>query len=111
VRVIGAYGALDSDAERRLAQLNVVYDQRILDGEDPAVVASELIDVNEVLTTSEANLQMRVDSAKEALRNAPQDKDAQQKVADALRELDEYRQKKANADAFQRSLDQALKGK
>jgi hypothetical protein len=52
-----------------------------------------------------------VDSAKEALRNAPQDTDAQQKVADALRELDEYRQKKANADAFQRSLDQALKGK
>jgi hypothetical protein len=111
VRVVGAYGALDTDAERRLAQLNVVYDQRILDGEDPAAIASELIDVNDVLTTSETNLQIRVDSAKEALRNAPQDKAAQQRVADAQRELDEYRQKKANADAFQRSLDQALKGK
>jgi hypothetical protein len=111
VRVVGDFGALDMNAERRLAQLNVVYDQRILDGEDPAVIASELIDVNAILSTSETSLQTVVDSAKEALRNAPQDKAAQQKVADARRELDEYRQKKANADAFQRSLDQALKGK
>ena len=50
VKVVGPMGAIDFDSQKRLAQLEVVYDERLLAGEDPAVIAAELIDVNDFKT-------------------------------------------------------------
>ena len=49
VKVVGPLGAIDFESQKRLAQLTVAYDQRILSGEDPATVAADLIDVNDFL--------------------------------------------------------------
>lgn len=43
MRVTGPFGALDQEAERRMAQAVRDYDDRVLAGEDPWVVADQLV--------------------------------------------------------------------
>ena len=44
--VRGAMGAIDQDAQVNAAQMQVVYDNRVSAGENPAIVAKELIAAN-----------------------------------------------------------------
>jgi hypothetical protein len=103
----GPLGAIDFKSQERLAQLELVYNERVLAGDDPAVVASELIDVNELITNpiedpkaekKELNVQLKAKTITDSEYN------------EQFARITSYQSRKGNADAFQRALEQALKG-
>ena len=103
----GPLGALDFNSQERLAKLQLVYNERVLDGEDPPVVARELIDVNElILNPIEDPKAKRADLNRQLKENIITDSEYNEEIY----RIDNYESLKRNADAFERALDQALKG-
>ena len=103
----GPLGALDFNSQERLAKLQLVYNERVLDGEDPPVVARELIDVNElILNPIEDPKAKRADLNRQLKENTITDSEYNEEIY----KIDNYESLKRNADAFERALDQALKG-
>lgn len=112
VKVIGEMGAVDFDSQKRLAQLEVVYDQRILEGEDPAVVARDLVDVNSFLTAPNPLYGTKddLDSSMQQLNDAfdagaISDEEYNReynRVTDLMRD-------KQNIESFNKALNEALK--
>ena len=102
---IGPLGAIDFNSQERLAKLQLVYDERVLAGEDPPIVARELIDVNEVITNPIDVEAERATLKKQLNDEAITDSEYNEKMY----KLDKHEILKRNADAFQKALDQALK--
>jgi len=90
-----------------LAELELVYNERVLAGDDPAVVASELIDVNELITNPIEDPKAEKEELKKQLRDGTI---TDSEYNDEFNKITSYQRRKSNADAFQRALDQALKG-
>jgi len=105
VQRVGEFGAIDEEAQSRLAKLVVVYDERVLAGEDPAVIAGELVDINDVLAIP-IDTQQALEDLNQQLKDGLSDAEYNAEYA----RIQSYKQRKANADAFQRALEQALKG-
>jgi len=103
----GPLGALDFESQERLAQLELVYNERVLAGDDPAVVASELIDVNELITNPIEDPKAEKEELLKQLRDGII---TDSEYNDKFNTITSYERRKRNADAFQRALDQALKG-
>lgn len=107
VVVVGPMGAVDFDSQERLAKLKLVYDERILAGEDPAVVANDLVDINDVIVNPIDNPQQALEDLDKQLGDGLiTDSEYDSEYA----RIQSYKQRKANADAFQRALEQALRG-
>jgi len=112
VKVVGALGAVDFDSQKRLAELVVAYDQRVLAGEDPAIVARDLVDVNDFLTApnprtgTKDDLQGAMDRLNEQLDANTIDEDTYNQQFDLITRLTDQ---KANLDQFNKALQEALK--
>jgi len=103
----GPLGAIDFESQERLAQLELVYNERVLAGEDPALVASELIDVNELITNPIEDPKAEKEELNRQLRDGII---LDSEYNDKFNKITSYERRKSNVDAFQRALDQALKG-
>jgi hypothetical protein len=103
----GPLGAIDFESQERLAQLELVYNERVLAGDDPAVVASELIDVNELITNPIEDPKAEKEELNKQLRDGII---LDSEYNDKFNKITSYERRKSNVDAFQRALDQALKG-
>ena len=103
----GALGAIDFDSQERLAKLELVYNERVLAGEDPAIVASELIDVNELILNPIEDPKAK---RKELLKSLKEEIITDSEYNEEIYKINNYENLKRNADAFQKALDQALKG-
>ena len=103
----GALGAIDFDSQERLAKLELVYNERVLAGEDPAIVASELIDVNELILNPIEDPKAK---REELLKSLKEEIITDSEYNEKIYKINNYENLKRNADAFQKALDQALKG-
>jgi predicted transcriptional regulator len=111
VIVKGPLGSLDEESQKRLAKLELVYNERVLAGDDPAIVASELIDVNELILNpidDAPNKLLELEAS--WVETVKLDPKADSSTFDHEYErINNYIKLKGNADAFQSALDKALK--
>lgn len=104
VAVIGPLGQMDYAEQQRLADLTLVYDQRVLAGEDPADVARDLVDVNDLLTTT-----INVEAEKQKLMQERADGIISESEYDTkFTELENYQSRLNNMKAFEADLNRAL---
>ena len=112
VKVVGPMGAVDFESQKRLAELTVVYDERVLAGEDPAIVARELVDVDSFLKApnpkfgSKDDLSGALDRLKENFDTGLID------AATYDREfylIEDLMRQKSNIESFDKALKEALK--
>ena len=112
VKVVGPMGAIDFDSQKRLANLVIVYQQRILEGDTPAVAARDLVDVNSYLTMPDPQFGSREDLTG-AMRGLDDAFDAGTIDDEAYNReyslIQDMKAKKTNIDAFNRALTEALK--
>ena len=113
VKVVGPMGQIDFKSQKRLAQLEVVYDERLLAGEDPAVVAAELIDVNsfikakKVMFGTNDNLVESRTLLNEALRDGSISEDTYNRE---FYRLDDLEEGQVLARQFEDALKRSLQG-
>jgi hypothetical protein len=106
-------GQIDFKSQKRLAQLEVVYDERLLAGEDPAVVAAELIDVNsfikakKVMFGTNDNLVESRTLLNEAFRDGSIDEDTYNRE---FYRLDDLEEGQVLARQFEDALKRSLQG-
>ena len=103
----GALGRLDFNSQERLAKLQLVFNERVLDGEDPAIVASELIDVNQLIVNPIADPQAK---RAELNRQLKEGIITDSEYNEEIYKINNYESLKLNLNNFQTALDQALKG-
>ena len=84
-----------------------MYNERVLAGEDPAIVASELIDVNELILNPIEDPKAK---REELLKSLKEEIITDSEYNEEIYKINNYENLKRNADAFQKALDQALKG-
>lgn len=112
VKVVGPMGAIDFDSQKRLAQLEVVYDERVLAGESPAIVARDLVDVNSFLSApnpiygTKETLNDSLNQLNNAFDNgAISDIDYNREYQN----IQDLMEQKTNIDGFNKALKEALK--
>ena len=103
----GALGRLDFNSQERLAKLQLVFNERVLDGEDPAIVASELIDVNQLIVNPIEDPQAK---RAELNRQLKEGIITDSEYNEEIYKINNYESLKLNLNNFQTALDQALKG-
>jgi hypothetical protein len=105
VAVVGAGGFMKLDEQQRLADLTLVYDQRVLAGEDPAEVARDLVDVNDILAEPIDDIPAR---REKLLEDRANDIITQSEYETEFNKLDDYQRRLANMKAFEADLNRAL---
>ena len=98
-------GAMDFGEQQRLADLTLVYDQRVLAGEDPAEVARDLVDVNDILTDPIDDVPARKQQLIEQRANGTI---TESEYKTEFNKLDNYQRRLANMKAFEADLNRAL---
>lgn len=112
VQEVGIGGQFDFDQQRRLARLLVVYDERVLDGESPAVVAKDLMDVNAFILADDPKFGAKEDlddsllKLQDAMRAGVIDKNT---FNEQFRLIEELKANKNNIDAFNKAFAEAFK--
>jgi hypothetical protein len=105
VAVVGPLGAMDFGEQQRLADLTLVYDQRVLAGEDPAEVARDLVDVNDILTNPIDDVPARKQQLMEQRENGIITESV---YKTEFNKLENYQSRLANMKAFEADLNRAL---
>ena len=105
VAIVGPMGAMDFGEQQRLADLTLVYDQRVLAGEDPAEVARDLVDVNDLITDPIEDVAARQQQLIEQRRNGII---SESEYKAKFNELDNYKVRMDNMRAFEADLNRAL---
>lgn len=116
---IGGFGSVENN--KKLAQLELVFDERVLDGEEPAEVASDLIDFDEFLNLPQPRFgnNSEPEEAKEKLIElftAEQSKDAGERTLSnddfnrEMLDLERAIELKRTSEEFKRAFDEALDG-
>ena len=105
VAVVGPMGAMDFGEQQRLADLTLVYDQRVLAGEDPAEVARDLVDVNDILTDPIDDVPARKQQLMEQRANGTITESV---YKTEFNKLENYQSRLNNMKAFEADLNRAL---
>lgn len=105
VAVVGPMGAMDFGEQQRLADLTLVYDQRVLAGEDPAEVARDLVDVNDILTDPIDDVEAEKQKLLEERKNNIITKS---EYETRFNKLNNYQSRLNNMKAFEADLNRAL---
>lgn len=112
VKVVGPLGAIDFESQKRLADLTIVYQERVLAGDDPADAARDLVDVNAFLTAPNPRTGTKDDlqGALKALNEQFDSGTVEDSQYDRqIQLIDDLMEQKSNIDAFERALKEALK--
>lgn len=105
VAVVGPLGQMDYEEQQRLADLTLVYDQRVLAGEDPAEVARDLVDVNDILTDPIDDVPARKQQLIEQRANGTI---TESEYKTKFNKLENYQSRLNNMKAFEADLNRAL---
>jgi hypothetical protein len=96
---------MDFGEQQRLADLTLVYDQRVLAGEDPAEVARDLVDVNDILTDPIDDVEAEKQKLLEERKNNIITKS---EYETRFNKLNNYQSRLNNMKAFEADLNRAL---
>jgi hypothetical protein len=115
VIIKGPLGNLDFESQQNESKLQIVYDQRVLDGESPAVVANELINVYGKRNIAQPqyagdtyeNSTKQGSDLYNALKNGTIDNDT---YNENVKRLEAYFTAKQNEKTFQEDYDSIMKG-
>ena len=105
VAVIGPLGQMDYKEQQRLSDLTLVYDQRVLDGEDPAEVARDLVDVNDLLASPINDVEAE---KQKLLDERSRDIITKSEYETRFNRLNNYQSRLNNMKAFEADLNRAL---
>lgn len=97
--VTGPMGSIDQDKSERRATAKLVYQQRVLDGEDPATVAQDLVSFAEI-SMNEKTYNEQVDKLNEKAK-LPEDNPSYISEQEYITEMTKLRNDKQAYDAYE----------
>lgn len=97
--VTGVMGSIDQDKSQRRATAKLVYQQRVLDGEDPATVAQDLVSFAEI-SMNEKTYNEQVDKLNEKAK-LPEDNPSYISEQEYITEMTKLKNNKQAYDAYE----------